>query len=91
MKNKVSGFSLLEMSVVVLISGMIMTAILNLIPVIYKTTKSAMDSKKMEIVENAFYAFVAKNKNPTTGIAKVQIKSEKPTPFGGIFSGHEAI
>ena len=62
MKNKVSGFSLLEMSVVVLISGMIMTAILNLIPVIYKTTKSAMDSKKMEIVENAFYAFVAKNK-----------------------------
>ena len=62
MKNKVSGFSLLEMSVVVLISGMIMTAILNLIPVIYKTTKSATDSKKMEIVENAFYAFVAKNK-----------------------------
>ena len=32
-----------------------------------------------------------KQENPTIDVAKIQIKSEKLTPFGGIFSGHGAI
>ena len=32
-----------------------------------------------------------KQENSTIDMAKIQIKSEKLTPFGGIFSGHGAI
>ena len=32
-----------------------------------------------------------KQENPTIDMAKIQIKSERLTPFGGIFSGHGAI
>lgn len=62
MKNRISGFSLLEMSIVVLISGIIMTSILNVIPMVYKSTKLSLNTKKLEKVEDAFYAFIAKNK-----------------------------
>ena len=31
------------------------------------------------------------NKQNSDDVAKIQIKSEKLTPFGGIFSGHGAI
>ena len=31
------------------------------------------------------------NKQNSDDVAKIQIKSEKPTPFGGIFSSHGAI
>lgn len=62
MKNRISGFSLLEMSIVILISGIIMTAVLNTIPIIYRTTKSLSNNKKLEKVEDAFYAFILKHK-----------------------------
>ena len=32
-----------------------------------------------------------KQGNPTIDMAKIQIKSEKLTPFGGMFSDHGAI
>ena len=32
-----------------------------------------------------------KQENPTIDMAKIRIKSEKLTPFGGMFSGHGAI
>ena len=32
-----------------------------------------------------------KQENPTIDMAKIQIKSERFTPFGGLFSGHGAI
>ena len=43
-------------------------------------------------VEEFTYLSVAKNKqeNPTIDMAKILIKSEKLTPFGGIFSDHTA-
>ena len=32
-----------------------------------------------------------KQENPTIDMAKIQIKSERLTPFGGLFLGHGAI
>ena len=39
------------------------------------------------------FILVSENKqeNPTIDMANIQIKSEKLTPFGEIFSGHGAI
>lgn len=56
------GFSLLEMSFVILISGLIMTAILNLIPILHRTSETSLNIKKLDYIENAFYAFIYKNK-----------------------------
>ena len=44
-------------------------------------------------VEEFTYLSVAKRKQAKNSddAAKIQIKSEKPTPFGGIFSGRGAI
>ena len=32
--------------------------------------------------------YITEKENPTIDMAKIQIKSEKTTPFEGIFSGH---
>ena len=44
-------------------------------------------------IENIHSSQCCKNKqeNPATDKAKIQIKSEKPTPLGGIFSDYGAI
>ena len=36
-------------------------------------------------------ALQKEQENPTIDMAKIQIKSERLTPFGGLFSGHGAI
>ena len=38
-----------------------------------------------------YLSVAKKQENPTIDMAKIQIKSERLTPFGGLFSGHGAI
>ncbi|KXU57460.1 hypothetical protein HMPREF3218_0201436 [Prevotella bivia] len=39
----------------------------------------------------SYLSVAKKQENPTIDMVKIQIKSERLTPFGGLFSGHGAI
>ena len=51
--------------------------------------KVAQDSAMSEF--SLILVLQKKQENLTIDMAKIQIKSERLTPFGGLFSGHGAI
>lgn len=56
-----SGFTLLEMSMVIMIAGIMSTFMLDIFSVTSKVSKSKLNNQKIEDIEKAFYAFIIKN------------------------------
>lgn len=59
--EQTKGFSLLELSIVILIIGFVLTTMLNMIPVLVNNYNKIININKLEKIENAMNAYILKN------------------------------